>query len=111
MLKIIGEKLILTLPQVEYEIEERDNLLYARTLRGSYRCHCRGERFPHRVGAYHRVLNGWALDVNFKCRDCHIFVIHGIPCEEDERLKKFAGKFIINEDEEIKRRLKELGCW
>ena len=111
MLTVEDTKLILLLPQVKYEIEWKGNVLYARKTKGAYKCLCGGELFPHHVASLHRAYKGWALDVAFKCRDCHLYVVHGIPCEKDERLRRFAGKFIINEDEEIRRRLEALGYW
>ena len=111
MLTVNDAKLVLTFPHVQYELMWQGNLVYARKVRGKYVCECGGERFPHQCMSLHRAFRGWAFDINFKCRDCHIFVVHGIPCENDERLKRFAGKFVINEDDEIKRRLEQMGYW
>ena len=111
MLTISDDKLVVEFPHVAYELELQDDVVLARKIRGRYECRCGGEFFPHQCGSLHAVFKGWAFDISFKCRDCHFYVVHGIPCEKDERLRKFATKFIINEDEEIKRRLEKLGYW
>jgi len=82
---------------------------------------CGNELKPHHIGSPRRVMNGYAVDIHFKCPNCGFFATFGVPVDEAnlELLKKHGGEFFewweIEEDEELKRSIKDklerLGYW
>jgi len=72
---------------------------------------------PHHTGRVHKPLNGYAIDVGFKCPYCSFFATFGIPIDGKlaEKLKKYENYFFKwweeEDNSEVKERLKALGYW
>lgn len=81
--------------------------------------YCGGKMLLHDIGAWHRALNGYALDIHLKCLRCHEYTTHGIPgelLESDEPIEKYCGKIVSSfelsdETREVVKRLESWGYW
>lgn len=84
------------------------------------RHYCGGTLLLHDIGAWHKVLDGYALDIHLKCTKCHEYTTHGVPSKSiqcDEDIKKYCAKIITNfvevndETKEVIERLRDWGYW
>ena len=119
MIKIEDNKLMINLGYVKFTLYIEKYSLKLIEKEGKMSCchrECDGEMYPHHISSIHRVLNGYAIDIAFKCYKCNCYDIHGIAIDErtykkalnllQRKLVFFDKKFM-----EIYNRLKFLGYW
>lgn len=103
---------------VEYKLKQSGDKFVLFSVKGKHEClapNCDGEVYPHRIGSVHVALNGFAVDVEFKCSKCNLWFIRGIHLDRDTYYKvlSMAHKWVIFDEKfkDIYERLEKLGYW
>ncbi len=117
MIEIKDNKLIIDFEYVKFILTIENAYLKLIEKQGKMDCchkSCKGEMYPHHISAVHRAMNGYAIDIAFKCYKCDCYDIHGVAVDAETYKKalKLAGKWVIFDEKfNVYERLKILGYW
>ena len=116
MIEIRDNKLIINLGYVKFTLLIDVNLKLIEK-QGRMDCphrSCNGEMYPHHISAVHTAMQGYAVDIAFKCYKCDCYDIHGIAVDKEtyQKALRLSGKWVVFDEKfEVAERLKRLGYW
>ena len=115
MIQANGDELIISISGAKFYLKRFSNILVLYRKEGKLSClqpECTGEMYPHKVLTVHRAYYGTALDIDFKCNKCSLYVLRGFAIDNEYKYLNFTNKWVeVQVDKEIKERLRKLGYW